>query len=256
MMAAKMSAPRFIKLRPRAGFLLLGAILFADYALAREEARDPAQVNVHAGRAGCSGDLDGSPAGKTDAQGNLTVRNVEPTDHYLHLRCEGDAAEAAYFVSPRPGATAEVRAEPVKTEAPQGTSLEAAEAKMKLRRLIQEAVQWRAKGQFEEAVQRLRYATQLDPKNSDLHRELGITFLLAKDWKRARAEMLEAIRHKPDDADAHNGLGYSLEKLGDVDQALQQYRTATHLEPDDPEYLKHYLEALGKQAAQQAEKKK
>ena len=71
----------------------------------------------------------------------------------------------------------------------------------------------------------------------------------AKDWPRARVEMLEAIRHDPQDADAHNGLGYALEKLGDLDGALKEYRTATHLDPDDSSYQHHYLDALGKIAA-------
>ena len=87
---------------------------------------------------------------------------------------------------------------------------------------------------------------KLDPENSDLHREMGITFLLAKEWKRARVEMIEAIRHDQTDADAHNGLGYALEKLGDIDGALKEYRTATNLEPDDPTYRTHYFDALVK----------
>jgi Flp pilus assembly protein TadD len=130
------------------------------------------------------------------------------------------------------------------------------QSKIQLRQLVQKAVQLRAAGLFDEVVAALREATQRDPENSDLHRELGITFLLAKDWKRARVEMLEAIKHDPDDADAHNGLGYALEKLGELEPALQEFRTATHLEPDDPSYRQHYLEALGKWAAQKAEKKK
>jgi Flp pilus assembly protein TadD len=117
-------------------------------------------------------------------------------------------------------------------------------------------VQLRSHGRLEEAVRELREATKLDPENSDLHRELGITFLLDKDWKRARVEMLEAIRHDPTDADAHNGLGYALEKLGEFAPALQEYRTATHLEPDDPSYRQHYFEAMARLSAQKAGRKK
>jgi Flp pilus assembly protein TadD len=133
---------------------------------------------------------------------------------------------------------------------------DAAESKVELRQLVQKAVELRAAGLFDEAVAKLHEATQRDPENSDLHRELGITFLLAKEWKRARVEMLEAIKHDPDDADAHNGLGYALEKLGELEPALGEYRTATHLEPDDPTYRQHYIEALAKLTAQKSEKKK
>ena len=68
--------------------------------------------------------------------------------------------------------------------------------------------------------------------------------------------MIEALRHKADDADAHNGLGYALEKLGNIEAALKEYRIATRLEPDDTSYRLHYLEAIGKLGVQQAEKKK
>jgi Flp pilus assembly protein TadD len=107
----------------------------------------------------------------------------------------------------------------------------------------------------DEAVERLRSALKLDAENSDLHRELGITFLLGKDWKRARVEMLEAIRHDPTDADAYNGLGYALEKMGDLNEAVKQYRVATQLDPGDPTYRTHYFDILSKLSREKAKKK-
>jgi Flp pilus assembly protein TadD len=124
-----------------------------------------------------------------------------------------------------------------------------------LRQLVQQALQLRAQARLDEAVAALRKAMKLDPANSDLHRELGITFLLAKEWKRARVEMIEAIRHDQGDADAHNGLGYALEKLGDIDDAVKEYRTAMNLEPDDPSYRTHYFDALVKIQARKEAKK-
>jgi Flp pilus assembly protein TadD len=200
-------------------------------------------------------DLDADAAGTTDATGNLNIANVEPGDHYIHVRCQG-MPEAAYFISPKvneqarigptsDGASSSVASDPVTL----------AENKTQLRRLLQQALQLRQQARLDEAVSALREAMKLDPENSDLHRELGITFLLAKEWKRARVEMIEAVRHDQNDADAHNGLGYALEKLGDIDGALKEYRTATHLEPDDPTYRTHYFDALVKiQTRQQAKK--
>jgi Flp pilus assembly protein TadD len=78
---------------------------------------------------------------------------------------------------------------------------------------------------------------------------------MAKEWKRARVEMTEAIRHDQTDADAHNGLGYAMEKLGDLDGALKEYRIATQLEPDDSSYRTHYFEALVKTQLRQEAKK-
>ncbi len=221
----------------------------------REPVVQPAQVTVHASKEGCKVELDTAPARKTDARGTVVLAEVEPGGHYLHIQCPGEQ-EHVYFISARAGDRVEVRHGPTEAGAPPLSSLEAAQVRIRLRDLVQQAVRLRALGRFDEAVERLREAAQLDPENSDLHRELGITFLLNKDWKRGRVEMLEAIRHKPDDADAHNGLGYALEKLGKLEAALKEYRTATHLEPDDVTYRQHYLDAIGKVAAQKAQRKR
>jgi tetratricopeptide (TPR) repeat protein len=215
-------------------------------APARERQPQTAKVLVQAGRAGCRVDMDADAAGTTDAAGNLTIADVDPGDHYIHLRCPGKAA-AAYFISPKANEEARILA----TKDGPAASVESdpaalADDKIQLRRLVQQAVQLRGQARIDEAVAALRQAMKLDPENADLHRELGITFLMAKEWKRARVEMIEAIRIDQNDADAHNGLGYALEKLGDIDGAAKEYRTATHLEPDDPTYLTHYLDALVK----------
>ncbi len=216
-----------------------------------------AQVAIHAGREGCAVDLDSSEAGKTTAGGVLVLGQVEPGDHYIHVRCQGEP-EVSYFVTLAEGQRIETNPENSlqKQAASAGASPEFRGKPIELREHIQKAVQLRSRGRIEEAVQHLRAASRLDPDNSDLHCELGITFLLGKDWKRARVEMLEAVRHDPTNADAHNGLGYALEKLGRLDDALKEYRAASKLDPDDSSYRQHYIDALGKVYAQQAEKKK
>ncbi len=221
----------------------------------REHQPQTARIAVHSGQAGCQVYLDADPAGATDATGKLIIPNVEPGDHYVHVRCPGKP-ESSYFLSPKTKEEAQVVATQDGSSST-GTRDPAtlAEDKVQLRRLVQQAVQLRAQARLDEAVASLHQAMKLDPENSDLHRELGITFLLAKEWKRARVEMIEAIRCDQSDADAHNGLGYALEKLGDIDGAVKEYRTASQLEPDDPTYRTHYLEALAKiQARQQTQK--
>ncbi|MGD0221393.1 MAG: tetratricopeptide repeat protein [Terriglobia bacterium] len=224
-------------------------------ALAREREPETAKVAIQAGRAGCQVDVDADAARATDATGKLTIPNVDPGDHYIHVRCPG-MPEAAFFVSPRANEVAQIG--PIQNAPPspaESNPTALAEDKTQLRRLVQQAVQLRQQARLDEAVAALREATKLDPENADLHRELGITFLLAKEWKRARVEMIEAIRHDQTDADAHNGLGYALEKLGDIDGAVKEYRIATHLEPDDPSYRTHYFEALVKIQTRQETKK-
>lgn len=213
-------------------------------------------MTVRARGPGCSVDLDDQRLGKTNGDGVLVLQEVEPGDHYLHLRCPGEE-EQAFFISPRPGENIALDGKKAEEASNPNThsALSLAEVKIQLRQLVQQAVQLRARGRLDEAVERLRAALKLDAENSDLHRELGITFLLGKDWKRARVEMLEAIRHDPTDADAYNGLGYALEKMGDLDAAVKQYRMATQLDPADPTYRTHYFDILSRLAQEGAKKK-
>jgi hypothetical protein len=215
-----------------------------------------AQVTVRARGPGCTVDLDNQGVGKTNDHGVLVLPEVEPGDHYLHLRCPGEG-EKAFFISPHSGENVAVDGKKAEEASnPQANpSPSLAEARIQLRQLVQQAVQLRSQGRLDEAVERLRAALELDAGNSDLHRELGITFLLGKDWKRARVEMLEAIRHDPTDADAYNGLGFALERMGDLNEAVKQYRMATQLDPADPTYRTHYFDILSKLAQERAKKK-
>jgi Tetratricopeptide repeat/TPR repeat len=233
------------------------ALWYSSAGRSRDDKVQVVEINIHSGQEGCAVDLDSTSAGITDARGDFLLADVDPGDHYIHVTCPGQQ-EMAFFVSPNPGDKLDIQPDSASSTAakPAETNLEVAQDKIELRQLIQDAVRMRARGQIEGAVKRLREAAKLDPGNSDLHRELGITFLLVKEWKRARVEMLEAIRHDPTDADAHNGLGYALEKLGQLDEALKEYRKATQLEPDDLSYRQHYLDALGKVMAEKAQSKK
>ena len=241
---------------------LVFAILLApaglDGSLSMEKGREQAsaQVTVRASARGCTVDLDNYRLGMTDEHRLLVAPQVEPGDHYLHVRCPSQA-EQAFFISPHAGENLKLDAEKAaaSSSAQADSIANPAETKIRLSQLVQQAVQLRARGRLDEAVELLHAALKLDAENSDLHRELGITFLLGKDWKRARVEMLEAIRHDPTDADAYNGLGYALEKMGDLNEAVKQYRMATHLDPADPTYRTHYFDALSK-IAQEKEKKK
>jgi len=238
-------------------FLMI-ACLLSGVAECREKEVEPATVRVSTGQKDCVVELDNSPSRRTDTKGSLVLAGVDPTDHYVHVQCPGGQPEGDYLISPRPGKSVEIRQAPGSSLRvdPALSPLEAAEAKLELRREVRHAVQLRAEGHLEEAVGLFRKAAQADPENSDLHRELGITFLLGKEWKRARVEMLEAIRRDPEDADAHNGLGYALEKLGDLNTALGEYRIATRLEPDDPVYRQHYFDALSRAVSLREQKKK
>ena len=149
----------------------------------------------------------------------------------------------------------DIRQAPASKSSAMVSPLDAAASEARLHRMVRQAVQLRSTSDFQQTVKLLREATLLDPKNSDLHRELGITFLLDHDWERARVEMLEAIHRDPGNAEAHSGLAYAYEKIGNLDEALNQYRICTHLDPGDASYQQHYVEILGEIAEQQAQRK-
>jgi tetratricopeptide (TPR) repeat protein len=196
--------------------------------------------------------MDSKPEGKTDAQGDLTLTVAELGDHYLHVDCVGQA-EQEFFVSIKTGESVVIK--PRLPSAPPDAAA-VAQSRELLRDLVRKAADARTAGHSDEAIADLRRAVDLDPANADLHRELGITFLLLKDWKRARIEYLEAIKHDPSEAESHNGLGYALEKLGDLGTAAKEYAAATHLDPDDGEYREHYFNALALLDAEKDKAKK
>lgn len=222
---------------------------------ANERAPATATLNVHTGTANCRIEMDGVALGATNSSGAFKNDHIAPGDHYFHVGCPGKD-DAAYFLSPPAGGDADIdfgKTPPPSPASDDPTAIAANKAR--LSELVQKAIQYRSHAQIDEAIAALREAMKLDPSNADLHREMGITYLLAKEWNRARVEMIEAIRRDHTDADAHNGLGYALEKLGDLDGAVKEYHLATQLEPDDASYRTHYYEGLVKiQARKEGEK--
>jgi Flp pilus assembly protein TadD len=61
-------------------------------------------------------------------------------------------------------------------------------------------------------------------------------------YKDAVALFTKVVQHEPDNANAHNYLGFSLRKLGDLDKAQAHYRTALQLEPNHKAALEYYGE--------------
>lgn len=216
----------------------------------------PASISVVSGTKSCKVDVDGEDAGITGSDGVLMVKDVDPGDHYVHVQCPNQR-ETSSFISPAAGQHMEVDARGAATNSQlaDSASINPAASEMELRHIVSEADQLRSSGQFKEAVELLRKAATLDPRNGDLHRELGITFLMFHDWESARIEMLEAVRREPENVDAHSGLAYALEKLGDLDEALKQYKVCTQLDPHDTSYRDHYVQVLGQLYAEKAEKR-
>jgi Flp pilus assembly protein TadD len=234
--------------------LTVAANLSSMSILHRKHASPSAEIAVNVGKAGCSVDLDGVSAGRTNARGTLALTDVAASDHYLHIGCPR-LPEKTVFVSLQAGQQLTIRTDAAGSTG-KHSALEAAEYRLEVRQLLVQAVNLRGDGRFPEAVRTLRRAVSLDSENPNVHHELGTTFLMTGNWDDARVELLETLRHDPNDADAHNALGFAYEKLGDIKAALDQYRIATHLDPSDDSYQRHYLEALAQLPPERSRKKK
>ncbi len=68
------------------------------------------------------------------------------------------------------------------------------------------------------------------PQNLNL--EAGRKAIEAKNYKVALGHLIKAVQELPNDADAHNMLGYSYRKVGTMDKSLEHYQKALKIDPN------------------------
>jgi Flp pilus assembly protein TadD len=69
---------------------------------------------------------------------------------------------------------------------------------------------------------------------------LGTALGVKKDWDGEIAEEREALRLNPNNASAHYCLAFALEHKHNPEEALQEYRKAYELNPQNRDYRKDY----------------
>jgi len=103
-------------------------------------------------------------------------------------------------------------------------------------------------GLQDQAIREYREALRIKPDDAEAHYNLGIALADKGFPDEAIREYREALRIKPDNADAHTNLGAALADKGFPDEAIREYREALRIKPDYAEV--HYnlgiaLEAKG-----------
>lgn len=102
------------------------------------------------------------------------------------------------------------------------------------------------------AIATLNQAIALDPQNPLLRIELGGVYYQLGQFDAAQTQFAEAIRLKPDFANAYYNLGHALESKGDNNGALSSYQAALSLltSANDKKQLQAEIDTLSKKAGQ------
>jgi tetratricopeptide (TPR) repeat protein len=88
------------------------------------------------------------------------------------------------------------------------------------------------RGQTERAIELLRQALKLEPRQPLAHRDLGNALQQLRRFEEALASYDKALALKRDLADAHSNRGIALASLQRLDEALSSYGRAIALKPD------------------------
>jgi Flp pilus assembly protein TadD len=101
-------------------------------------------------------------------------------------------------------------------------------------------------GRFDELISLLKKALDLKPNQPEAHYGLGIAYKEQGDLTAAIASYRKALKLNPNYPNAHNNLGNALKDQGDLPAAIASYRKALELKPNHPEA--HYNLGVAHQA--------
>ena len=93
-------------------------------------------------------------------------------------------------------------------------------------------------GRYDLAEVELQEAARLKPESGEIHYFLARAYYTLGVYPLAKTEFESAILLDPSSVKAHSNLGITLEALGDNDGALKNYQQAIQLQEQDPKAVK------------------
>ena len=87
-------------------------------------------------------------------------------------------------------------------------------------------------GRQQEAIKQHQQALQIEPENARAHNNLGYELLQAGKIEEAIAHFEQAVRINPDYVEAHCNLGIALAQTGRIEEAVAHFKQALRTNPD------------------------
>ena len=109
---------------------------------------------------------------------------------------------------------------------------------------IATVIQTYFKENIDEAIECYNRLLEIEPENSQIYYELGHIYLDKNEKMNAANAFKLALKYDKNNAFIHNSLAYSLVQLGLVDEAIEHYKEAININPDN-EWTAIVAQALG-----------
>ena len=95
------------------------------------------------------------------------------------------------------------------------------------------AMKYLEAGRVPDAQAQLQEALRLDPRDAEAHSNLGTVLQAEGRLADALPQLRDAVRLRPDDDRVHFNLGNGLVAAGQVDEAMMEFRTALSINPEN-----------------------
>jgi tetratricopeptide (TPR) repeat protein len=103
--------------------------------------------------------------------------------------------------------------------------------------LHKQAIQYLQKGQFDQGIKLLKDALELNPRSSDLHKDLGTAYWQKGEPEKAEQHYEKSLKLSPKNAQVLNNYGGFLISNDRIKKAEKLLKKAVEIDPNNPEIM-------------------